>query len=105
MQTGNFCRMVSRFLRLSLYNSEGGASVLRPKPIEVKPLENYLLLISFNNGEDKIFDVKPMISGSWFGELKDRSIFNTVKISGNTVEWVNGQDICPDDLYYLSVPK
>lgn len=79
--------------------------MLRPKPIKVKPLENYLLLISFNNGENKIFDVKPMILGSWFGELWDKSIFNTVKISGNTVEWVNGQDVCPDDLYYLSIPK
>ena len=46
-----------------------------------------------------------MISGSWFGELWDKNIFNTVKIFGNTVEWVNGQDICPDDLYYLSVPQ
>lgn len=53
----------------------------RPRPIEVKPLENYLLLISFSNGEDKIFDVKPMISGSWFGELQEKGIFNTVKIS------------------------
>lgn len=79
--------------------------MLRPKPIEVKPLENYLLLISFSNGENKIFDVKPMISGTWFGELQDKSIFNTVKVSGNMVEWVNGQDICPDDLYYLSVPN
>ena len=77
--------------------------MLRPKPIKVKPLENYLLLISFTNGENKIFDVKPMISGSWFGELWDKSIFDTVKISGNTVEGVNGQDVCPDDLYYLSI--
>jgi len=77
--------------------------MLRPKPIKVKPLENYFLLISFNNGENKIFDVKPMISGSWFGELWDKSIFDTVRISGNTVEWVNGQDVCPDDLYYLSI--
>lgn len=79
--------------------------MLRPKPVRVEPLDNYCLLISFSNGEDKIFDVKPMISGSWFGELQDKSIFDTVKISGNTVEWVNGQDVCPDDLYYLSVSK
>ena len=79
--------------------------MLRPKPVKVEPLDNYCLLISFSNGEDKIFDVKPMISGSWFGELQDKSIFDTVKISGNTVEWVNGQDVCPDDLYYLSVSK
>ena len=67
--------------------------MLRPKPVKVEPLDNYCLLISFSNGEDKIFDVKPMISGSWFGELQDKSIFDTVKISGNTVEWANGQDV------------
>ncbi len=76
--------------------------MLRPKPIEVKPLKNYLLYLIFDNGENKIFDVKPLISGSWFGELKNENIFNTVRISGNTVEWINGQDVCPDDLYYLS---
>ena len=46
--------------------------------------------------------MKPLISGEWFGELQDISIFKTVKISGNIVEWINGQNICPDDLYYLS---
>lgn len=76
--------------------------MLRPKPINVKPLENYLLSVVFDNGENKVFDVKPLITGDWFGELKSKSIFNTVKVSGNTVEWINGQDICPDDLYYLS---
>lgn len=76
--------------------------MLRPKPIKVKPLENYLLYVTFDNGENKIFDVKPLISGSWFGELENKNIFDTVRISGNTVEWINGQDICPDDLYYLS---
>lgn len=79
--------------------------MLRPKPVDVKPLKNYLLSILFDNGERKIFDVKSLITGSWFGELKDLSTFNTVTISGNTVEWINGQDICPDDLYYLSTPE
>ena len=64
--------------------------MLRPKPIEVKLLENYLLLISISNGKKKVFDIKPMISGSLFGELQDRSVFNTVRISGDTVEWING---------------
>lgn len=81
---------------------KGTCLMLRPKPINVKPLENYLLSVVFDNGENKVFDVKPLITGDWFGELKSKSIFNTVKVSGNTVEWINGQDICPDDLYYLS---
>ena len=40
----------------------------------------------------------------WFGELIDKNIFNTVHIAGLSVEWVNGQDVCPDDLYYSSIP-
>ena len=74
--------------------------MLRPKPIEVTPLEDYKLSLVFDNREHKIFDVKPLINGEGFGE--DMSIFKTVKIAGNTVEWINGQDVCPDDLYYLS---
>ena len=76
--------------------------MLRPKPIEVAHLDNYKLSLVFDNGEHKIFDVKPLINGEWFGELQDISIFKTVIIAGNTVEWINGQNICPDDLYYLS---
>lgn len=76
--------------------------MLRPKPAQVTPLDNYKLSLVFDNGEHKIFDVKPLIIGEWFGELQYISIFKTVKIAGNTVEWIKGQDVCPDDLYYLS---
>lgn len=70
-----------------------------PKAIDVKPLENYLLLISFNNGEQKIFDVKPYLSHKVFSELKSISMFNTVRIAGLSIEWANGADICPNELY------
>ena len=76
--------------------------MLRPKPIEVTPLEDYKLSLVFDNREHKIFDVKPLINVEVFGELQDMSIFKTVKIAGNTVEWINWQDVCTDDLYYLS---
>lgn len=70
-----------------------------PKAIDVKPLENYLLLISFDNGEQKVFDVKPYLSHKAFEPLKDKKIFDTVKIGGLSIEWCNGADICPDELY------
>lgn len=77
--------------------------MLRPTVVEVTPLENYELLIKFDNGERKLFDVKPYISGSWYGELKDQNYFKAVLANGFTVVWPNGQDIWPDDLYYSSV--
>ncbi len=75
-----------------------------PKVIEVKPIENYRLIITFETNETKIFDVSPYIKGNWFGELKNLNIFNTVRPCGNTIEWQNGQDIAPHELYELSVP-
>lgn len=76
----------------------------RPRPIGVTAVEDYKLLILFDNGEKRIFDTKPLISGEWYGQLKDKCVFQSVRISGNTVEWVGGQGVCPDDLYYKSVP-
>ncbi len=75
--------------------------MLRPTATEVTPLDNYKLSVKFDNGERKIFDVKPYISGAWYGELNNPSYFKSVTVDGFTVVWPNGQDICPDDLYYL----
>lgn len=78
--------------------------MLRPKVITVKPLNDYKLFLSFDTGEQRIFDVLPYIDGEWYGKLLDQSVFATVHIAGHTVEWVDGQDIAPHELYDLSVP-
>ena len=75
---------------------------MRPKAIEVRPLPVYNLFLRFDNGEKKILDIKPWIKGDWFGQLKDINLFQTVHLAGLSVEWAGGQDLCPDDLYYLS---
>ena len=76
---------------------------IRPRAIAVTPLENYQLLLTFDNHERKIFDVTPYIHGNWYGELQNPDIFKSVRIAGLSVEWPNGQDICPDCLYNDSV--
>jgi hypothetical protein len=72
---------------------------MRPKAINVKTKHNYILEIEFDNGEVKLFDVKPYLNHKAFEELKDSDKFNTVKISGLSIAWENGADICPDELY------
>ena len=74
-----------------------------PVSIKVKPLEDYHIHVTFDNNEEKIYDVNPLIQGDWFGQLRDINIFNTVHVAGISVEWAEGQDVCPDDLYYNSV--
>lgn len=75
---------------------------MRPKAIDVKPLKNYMLEITFENGEKKIFDVKPYLKFEPFKKLENEKEFRKVKIAGLSIEWENGADICPDELYYNS---
>lgn len=76
-----------------------------PKAIDVKVLENYELELLFNNNEKRIFDVKPYFKFEIFKKLKEDDEFNKVKISGLSIEWDNGADICPDELYNNSIEK
>lgn len=78
---------------------------MRPKAINVTTLENYILMIEFDNGEKRLFDVKPYLKHKVFEELKDINKFNSVKISGLSISWENGADICPDELYNNSYQK
>ena len=70
---------------------------MRPKAIDVKVLKDYELEILFDNQEKRIFDVKPYFKFKQFKEVKEK--FETVKIAGLSIEWENGADICPDELY------
>lgn len=76
---------------------------MRPRAVKVEPLKNYILKITFDNGEIRKFDVKPYMTHKVFKELKSLAIFNTVKIAGLSIEWENGADICPDELYFNSI--
>jgi len=78
--------------------------MLRPTAKEVTALEDYKLLIKFDNNELRTFDVKRLLSFKPFKPLEDKAVFRTVKPNGITVEWVNEIDICPDELYYDSIP-
>ena len=73
-------------------------------PIGIKALESYKLLITFDNDEQRIFDVEPYLSDVFFAPLRNPSIFNSVKIGPISIEWAGGIDMCPDELYYNGVP-
>ena len=70
----------------------------------VKPQDNYMLLLTFENGENRQFDMKPYLEIGIFKELKDLSLFKTVKTSFDTIEWANEADFDPEVLYQKSQP-
>ncbi|ANH80792.1 hypothetical protein A8C56_07185 [Niabella ginsenosidivorans] len=70
---------------------------------EVQPQNNFQLLLIYNNGEKRLFDMAPYLETGLFRELKDKNIFRTVKPSFDTIEWSNEADIDPEILYKNSV--
>ncbi|MDR0519156.1 MAG: DUF2442 domain-containing protein [Clostridiales Family XIII bacterium] len=73
-------------------------------PAEVTPLDNYMLRIVFEGGEERVFDVKPYLAHPFFAPLREVSIFATAHISHGTVVWGSDIDMGPDDLYFNSTP-
>ena len=69
---------------------------------DVKPLENYNLLLKFENNEEKVFDVKPYLEIGKFQELKDEDLFKSVKVCFDSIEWANQLDLDPELLYEKS---
>ena len=74
-----------------------------PKPVEIKILEDYKIWLKFENGEQKIFNMEKYMQEKFYQKLRNRKYFQNVKISGNTIEWENGEDVAPELLYYDSI--
>ena len=72
---------------------------MNPRVKDVKPTDDYKLILTFTNNETKIFDVTPYLDKGFFKQLKDKSYFKTVKPFMDSIQWQNGQDFCPDMLY------
>lgn len=77
---------------------------MNPRVKEVQVLKGYKLLLTFSNGEKRIYNMDGTLNKGIFKELKDERLFNTVRVEAGTVQWIHEQDICPDTLYLDSVP-
>jgi hypothetical protein len=77
---------------------------MNPRVVAVRPQADYTLILTFTNGEVRIFDVKPYLKLGIFRELQDPRYFNSARPFLGSIQWKNGQDFCPDTLYLESVP-
>lgn len=61
------------------------------------------LRVRWSDGSVREYDPSSLLgaAGDYFGRLKDPAYFKRVRVSefGDTVEWPEGQDIAPEDLY------
>jgi hypothetical protein len=77
---------------------------LNPRVKKVKTESEYRLRLTFEDGEVRLFDMKPYLSTGIFRQLKNLSAFKSARAVMGTVQWKGGQDLCPDTLYEESAP-
>lgn len=65
----------------------------------VKPTNDYQLILTFGKNEKRIYDFKPNLSHKFYKSLTDITLFNAVSIIDGEIEWSTGQDFCPHTLY------
>jgi len=70
---------------------------------EAKYLDNYRILLTFNNGETKTVDLENELSGSVYIPLRQPDYFKNFRVKYNTVEWENGADYAPEYLYSIGI--
>ncbi|MGI6249704.1 MAG: DUF2442 domain-containing protein [Acutalibacteraceae bacterium] len=90
----------------------------RRKIVGVVPNDDFTLTISFDNGEERLYDARPLLKkGTVFEPFADIEAFRRVyvdeqhhiawdidpSIDSNKV-WSNKVDLCPDGCYIDSVP-
>ncbi|MDR3184774.1 MAG: DUF2442 domain-containing protein [Prevotellaceae bacterium] len=69
----------------------------------VTPLENYWLQLTFENNEQRYYDMKPLLKTGVFCSLRDPKMFRTVKVAFDSISWDNNVDIAPETLYHDGV--
>ena len=71
---------------------------------QVEARDDYILAITFADGQSKLFDMKPYLDFGVFRELRDVNMFRTVRVCFGSVAWANNADFDPEALYEDGLP-
>lgn len=77
---------------------------MNPRPVAAELAGDRELLITFQNGERRIFDMKPLLGLPMYKPLTDPALFARVQADGMCVFWNEEIDLCPDRAYLESRP-
>ena len=68
---------------------------------EVTPLEDYHCRLVFEDGTQKVVNLRPYLHGPIFENiLHNIDVFRSIRFVEGTIGWENEADIDPDVLYY-----
>lgn len=77
--------------------------MIPPRIKSVRPLNKFHLEIIYETNEKKIYDMDYLLKMDCYKKLRDVNYFNRVKSAGTTVEWPDGEDVDPNELYENSL--
>jgi hypothetical protein len=72
--------------------------------VQVDARSDYTLLLEFENGEKRLFDMAPLLDEKPFNRLKGSPLFTKAFVDYGTVVWPGNIDIAPETLYDRSHP-
>ena len=75
--------------------------MIAPDIVSVTALEPYVVRVLFSDGEIRDVDIEPLLDGPVFTPLRDRHVFEQVRVDEQThaVAWPGGVDLDPDVIY------
>jgi hypothetical protein len=77
---------------------------MNPYVTHARPLSDHQLEVEFENGEHRLFDVKPYLQRGVFARLQNPATFQAVRVVAGSVEWPGDLDLSYDTLYLESRP-
>ena len=70
---------------------------------KVHPNLDYSLLLTFANGEKRVYDARPLLNEDIYSQLRNPEFFLKARAECGTVVWSDDVDIAPEHLYESSV--
>lgn len=77
---------------------------MNPRIQQVRPMADHQMEVIFENGEHRLFDLKPYLERGVFARLRSQAAFRAARVVAGSVEWPGEVDLSYDTLYLDSRP-
>ena len=77
----------------------GGMPEKMIKVVAVKPLNDQMMLLTFNNGEERLFDAT-ILNGPVYEGLREEDVFMSPVLDHGVVTWKDGEIDCAPEYMY-----
>ena len=79
-----------------------GREALLPRVSDVQICSDYHMLLTFRNGEQRVFDASSLITLPAYQRIRD--CFSSARVEFGTIVWPGDIDISTEKLYLQSTP-